>query len=232
MLAHAYLTVMRALTEPSNPTDLLETALELLPLTVAEVRHLLWQTAWSQAPPLGFILAWSLWRRRHQARARRSHAKRRRRKQMGNVPIPAEQQGRRGRERSKSRRGQQKGKGGTRLLTQVQYTAEGQYLLVGKTEAPSSFSPDSPTFQALLESMPSFHFSGKNGHFTAHKEQFQGKYYYWRAYRNHHNKLYKQFIGTTAKLSPQHLEQVASALQLRMAQSTSQSGKEATPNKA
>jgi SRSO17 transposase len=218
MLAHAYLTVMRASTLPSSPTDLLETALELLPLTVAEVRHLLWQTAWSQAPPLPFILAWSLWRRRHQARARLSHTKRRRRKQTESVPIPAKQQGRQGHERSKRRIGRQKGKGGTRRLLQVQYTAEGQYLLIGETEAPSPFSPDSPTFQALLESMSSFRFSGKNGRFTAYKEKFQGKYSYWRAHRTHHNKLYRQFIGTTDELSPQHLEQVASALQISMAQ--------------
>jgi SRSO17 transposase len=220
MLAHAYLTVMRAQTERSDPTDLLESALDLLPLTIAEVRHLLWQTAWPHAPPLWFILAWSLWRRRHQARASRSHTKRRHSRLRANAPTQShssvEHRVPPGREKSKRKTGQQKGKGGSRLLTQVQYTADEQYLFIGKTKAQPFLSSDSGSWQAWLESVPSFHFSGKNGRFTAYKEKFQGKYYYWRAYRMYHKKLYKQYIGTTAKLSPQHLEQVAINLQTRM----------------
>jgi len=67
MFAHAYLTVMRAQSLQTNSTDPIETAEELLPLTVAEVRHLLWQIAWPHAPPLWFVLAWSCWRRRPSA---------------------------------------------------------------------------------------------------------------------------------------------------------------------
>jgi len=50
---------------------------QLLPLTVPEVRRLLWRLVW-QAPatPEG-VLYWSYWRRRHQARAKQSHIKRR-----------------------------------------------------------------------------------------------------------------------------------------------------------
>src|SRR5579864_7980827 len=54
MLAHAYLTIMRAQTEQSDQTDHLDMALQLLPLSVAEVRRLLWQVAWPYAPPLWF----------------------------------------------------------------------------------------------------------------------------------------------------------------------------------
>jgi SRSO17 transposase len=221
MFAHAYLTVMRSQAERSDLTDQLETALDLLPLTLAEVRHLLWQTTWPQAPPLWFILAWSLWRRRHQARASRSHTKRRRSRLMANGPTPSGssvgQQVRSGRERSKRKTGQQKGKGGTRLLTQIQYTADEKYLLIGKTEAHSSLSPDAPSWKSTLESVSSFHFLGKNGRFTARKEQVQGKGYYWYAYRKYHNKQSKQYIGVTAKLTPSHLEQVADALQTKIA---------------
>jgi hypothetical protein len=153
---------------------------------------------------------------------------------MEDRPIPSsrpvEQQVPADREKSRSRRGQQKGKGGSRLLTQIQYSADAQYLLIGKTQAQPF--PSSGVSQAWLESASSFHFSGKNGRFTAYKEKVQGKYYYWRAYRKHHNTLYKQYIGTTAKLSPQHLEQVASALQTRIAESSRPRGKEAIPNKA
>jgi hypothetical protein len=52
-------------------------AIKLLPLPVPEVRRLLWWLVW-QAPPLpADVLGWSSWRRRHQARAKQSHIKRR-----------------------------------------------------------------------------------------------------------------------------------------------------------
>jgi len=44
---------------------------------VPEVRRLLGRLLWATGPPPDFVLAWSRWRRRHQAQARRSHYKRR-----------------------------------------------------------------------------------------------------------------------------------------------------------
>jgi hypothetical protein len=52
-------------------------ALGLLPLTVPEVRRLLVALVWTTPVTPGFVLAWSRWRRRHQARARRAHYRRR-----------------------------------------------------------------------------------------------------------------------------------------------------------
>ncbi len=52
-------------------------AAALIPLTVPEVRRLLWRLARPPLPPSAFVLAWSHWRRRHQAQARRSHYQRR-----------------------------------------------------------------------------------------------------------------------------------------------------------
>ncbi len=52
-------------------------AAELIPLTVPEVRRLRWRLVWRTLPPPDFVLAWSRWRRRHQAQARRSHYQRR-----------------------------------------------------------------------------------------------------------------------------------------------------------
>jgi hypothetical protein len=52
-------------------------AAELIPLPVPEVRRLLWRLLWRSAPPPDFVLAWSRWRRRHQAEARRCHYQRR-----------------------------------------------------------------------------------------------------------------------------------------------------------
>jgi hypothetical protein len=58
---------------------------ELLPLTVPEVRRLLLALA---APPerFGFHLAWSLWRRRQQATAKRGHLARRAGRLVG-LPV-------------------------------------------------------------------------------------------------------------------------------------------------
>ena len=49
----------------------------LIPLTVPEVRRLLHRLIWSAPPSIAHTLAWSIWRRRHQARARRGHYQRR-----------------------------------------------------------------------------------------------------------------------------------------------------------
>jgi hypothetical protein len=51
--------------------------LGLLPLTVPEVRRLLVALGWTTPLKPGLVLAWSRWRRRHQARARRAHYQRR-----------------------------------------------------------------------------------------------------------------------------------------------------------
>ena len=52
----------------------------LVALSVAELRRLLACLAWR--PPIDpvFTLAWSLWRRRHQATARRTHYQQQRKK--------------------------------------------------------------------------------------------------------------------------------------------------------
>jgi len=83
MLAQAFVNVLRlrallqAEAEPTkqaNPSP--STVEELLPLTLPEIRHLLWALIFS--PPLSKkqIVHWSNWRRCHQARAKRSHYKR------------------------------------------------------------------------------------------------------------------------------------------------------------
>jgi hypothetical protein len=53
--------------------------LDLLPLTVPEVRRLLFALVWQPPPAVDQVLHWSGWRRRHQARAKRAHIKRRQR---------------------------------------------------------------------------------------------------------------------------------------------------------
>jgi hypothetical protein len=52
----------------------------LIALTVAELRRLLAGLVWQRAADAAFTLAWSAWRRRHQATARRTHYQRQRKK--------------------------------------------------------------------------------------------------------------------------------------------------------
>jgi len=81
MLAHAYLAVLRriAVGKKSEAEAGIELALrlDLLPHTVPELRRLLWRLVWARPPDPVHILAWSLWRRRHQQHARRCHWRRR-----------------------------------------------------------------------------------------------------------------------------------------------------------
>ena len=50
---------------------------ELIPITVPEVRRLRTRLVWTDNQPPDFIMYWSWWRRRHQARARQCHYKHR-----------------------------------------------------------------------------------------------------------------------------------------------------------
>jgi len=50
---------------------------DLLPFTVPEIRRLLSRLIWPVVHALDHVLAWSVWRRRHQARAKRYHYRRR-----------------------------------------------------------------------------------------------------------------------------------------------------------
>jgi len=61
----------------SGGGDPMNRAAELWPLTVPEVRRLLWALVSQRSPPPRTILHWSAWRRKHQQRARRAHWHRR-----------------------------------------------------------------------------------------------------------------------------------------------------------
>jgi len=72
LLAHAFLTVIRhqAMDTTAASVD------DLLPLTVPELRRLIWQLVWARPPVCQVVVAWSRWRRRHQLRAQRCHERR------------------------------------------------------------------------------------------------------------------------------------------------------------
>jgi len=67
---------------------------------------------------------------------------------------------------------------------------------------------------AADEQHRSFHFSGQDGDFTARKERKQRGSWYWVAYRQFHNKLFKTYLGKSACLSEARLQAAARTLQL------------------
>lgn len=74
MLAHAFLSVLTA-QETVNDTNRTPSS-DLIPLTCNEIRRL-FTGLLTRVHPAPFQLAWSRWRRRHQATARACHYKRR-----------------------------------------------------------------------------------------------------------------------------------------------------------
>lgn len=77
MLAHAFLAVMCAHAPKATQAFQEEETHALLPLTIPEVRHLLWQLVWPHLRDIRTVLAWSWWRRLHHTRAKYCHTKRR-----------------------------------------------------------------------------------------------------------------------------------------------------------
>jgi hypothetical protein len=72
MLAHAFLTVATAIEREQTPTPD-----GMIELTVNEFRRLFDAILLAARHTLDTLLAWSRWRRRHQARARDCHYRRR-----------------------------------------------------------------------------------------------------------------------------------------------------------
>ena len=80
MLAHAYLAVSGTSHDTGMPAGKGGGPCRdrsLIPLTVPEVRRLLTRLIWTPNRSADFVLSWSQWRRRHQARAQQSHYQRR-----------------------------------------------------------------------------------------------------------------------------------------------------------
>jgi hypothetical protein len=88
---------------------------------------------------------------------------------------------------------------------------ENRYLFMDRLEATvqtRALQPDSPAWFAWLAQLPSFHFKGKSGHFTARNERKRHSNY-WYAYRKAHQQIYKRYLGATDKLTLTSLEQAA-----------------------
>ena len=69
----------------------------------------------------------------------------------------------------------------------------------------------SPEWYAWLADHPAFTFEGSTGHFSARRETRRASSY-WYAYRWRAGKLCKAYLGKTAELTQEHLEQVSARL--------------------
>src|SRR5260370_7824413 len=94
----------------------------------------------------------------------------------------------------------------SRLETEIKYTAGKHYLFFDPDhdELTRGMQPDTPEYFTWLAGLKSFHFSGKDGHFTPRRESRKNKdgttpqATYWSTSRNHnHNTLPTTFAVTT-----------------------------------
>lgn len=99
----------------------------------------------------------------------------------------------------------------SRLLDEIRYRASGEYVLYNE-QGKVNIEPDSPEYFLWLGKLPSFHFKGKHGHFTARQEHPKQETVYWYAYRTAKKKQFKKYLGTTDKLTLARMETEANRL--------------------
>ncbi len=105
----------------------------------------------------------------------------------------------------------------SRLETEIKYTAGKHYIFFDpdNDELTRGMQPDTPDYFTWLAGLKSFHFSGRDGHFTARREARKNKdgtpreATYWSAYRKHNHKQLRKYLGTTEKVTITTLENVA-----------------------
>jgi uncharacterized coiled-coil protein SlyX len=103
-----------------------------------------------------------------------------------------------------------------RLVNEIRLSELGNYQLweedaQGLPRSRHDLEPNSQAYFQWLATLPSLRFVGKEGHFTARREQRQRGNNYWFAYRRQ-GKQFCQYLGTTDKLTLTHLESTAKLL--------------------
>jgi len=99
----------------------------------------------------------------------------------------------------------------SRLLNAITFI-HGETSICWGEEGKQEISPNTAEYFQWLTGLSSFHFRGKDGHFTARREQ-KGEKSYWYAYRKAKKRQVKRYLGTTADLTPVRLEWRAKQIQ-------------------
>src|SRR5262249_14767115 len=94
-------------------------------------------------------------------------------------------------------------------------TVRQRLLLVPETQQESQITVGTSAWYAWLETATLFSFVTDDGTFTERKDRRQRGGWYWKAYRAHHGKLARAYLGETERLSLERLEQVAQTLLVR-----------------
>jgi hypothetical protein len=109
----------------------------------------------------------------------------------------------------------------SRLETEIKHTTGNHYIFFDseeKDELTKKLTPNTPEYFTWVSGLKSFHFSGKNGHFTARKEARKNKDgstregAYWSAYKKANKKQFRKYLGKTDKLDIKTLENAAQHL--------------------
>jgi hypothetical protein len=105
-----------------------------------------------------------------------------------------------------------------RLSTEIKHTTGNHYIFFDNSqdELARKLKPDTPEYYTWLKGLTSFHFTGKNGHFTARRDTSNNKdgttSAYWSAYRRLNKKQHRRYLGQTSKLDIATLEAAAQHL--------------------
>ncbi len=104
----------------------------------------------------------------------------------------------------------------SRVVSLIEYAADGAYVIISPQKGELFFSPDSPEWFEWLASLSSFRFIGQLGRFSAHREVRHGQSSRrWSANLSIHNRNYTCYLGITDNLTISCLEQIAATLQSR-----------------
>jgi len=102
----------------------------------------------------------------------------------------------------------------SRVISLVEYTSAGKYVLICPQEGELFFAPDSSEWFDWLACLSSFRFVGQFGRFTAYRDSRRsGPRRCWSAACFFHGRRYKCYLGTTDHLTISVLEQAAVTLQ-------------------
>ena len=102
----------------------------------------------------------------------------------------------------------------SRMPPLIEYSAQGDYVIVSSQEGELHMVPDSTEWFDWLATLSSFRFIGKQGsRFTAYRESdHRGPKRGWTAHRSLHNRRCKHYLGVTDRLSITSLEQGAALI--------------------
>src|SRR5687768_3543483 len=84
--------------------------------------------------------------------------------------------------------------------------------LVARADNARAIAVGTPAWYAWLEEASTFAFVGVAGSFTARKEQSGQTGWYWKAYRKHHGRLHRAYLGKSADLTLDRLHTIAGEL--------------------